>query len=93
MSEKKDILVCRCEEIYESEVIEAIKNGARTPTEVKRRTRAGMGLCQGKTCSKIIQRIISREVGVVANDIPLYTDRPPLRPVTFEMFEGNDDDE
>lgn len=92
MNTEHDVLVCRCEEIYESEVVDAIHKGARTATEVKRRTRVGMGLCQGKTCSKIIQGIIARELGISADEVGLYTDRPPLRPVTFGMLEGSEDD-
>ena len=41
-------IVCRCEEISEGEILDAIHStlGARTLDGVKRRTRAGMGRCQ-----------------------------------------------
>lgn len=92
MVEKNDLIVCRCEEIYESEIIEAIKAGARSVTDVKRRTRAGMGLCQGKTCGKIVQRIISRELGIPLDQVELGKNRPPVRPITFGMLEGDNDE-
>ena len=46
-------LVCRCEEVTEAEIRAAIRRpvGARTIDAVKRRTRAGMGRCQGGFCS------------------------------------------
>ena len=43
----KDLIICRCEEVTEGEIKKAIRSGARTITGIKRRTRAGMGLCQG----------------------------------------------
>ena len=43
-------IICRCEEITEDEIIKSINDGASTVDEVKKFTRAGMGLCQGRTC-------------------------------------------
>jgi NAD(P)H-nitrite reductase large subunit len=42
-----NMIVCRCEEITVGEIKKAIKEGARDVVGVKRRVRAGMGLCQG----------------------------------------------
>ncbi len=56
-------MICRCERITEAEVIDAIhrKVGATTVDGVKRRTRAGMGRCQGGFCSpKVIKNIGKR---------------------------------
>jgi NAD(P)H-nitrite reductase large subunit len=50
--EDDGLLVCRCEEVTEREIIEAIEAGCRTMAEVKRMTRAGMGPCQGRTCGR-----------------------------------------
>ena len=43
-------VICRCETITEGEIVDAIHRpvGARTVDGVKRRTRAGMGRCQGR---------------------------------------------
>lgn len=87
-----DLLVCRCEEITDGEIREAIRNGARTITAIKRRIRAGMGLCQGKTCRKIISRILVEELGISPKDILPGTDRPPVRPVTFGVLGGEDNE-
>lgn len=85
---KGDILVCRCEEITENEVRKAVEDGATTVTGVKRRTRAGMGLCQGRTCEKIITRIIIEMTGQSPHNITSSTDRPPVRPVSFKTLGG-----
>lgn len=45
-------IVCRCESVTEGEIIDAINRplGARDIDGIKRRTRAGMGRCQGGFC-------------------------------------------
>lgn len=78
-----NMLVCRCEEATLGEIKQAIKEGARDVTGVKRRTRAGMGLCQGRSCEKLIQGILKEELGEEAEKIGTSTFRPPVRPVTF----------
>ena len=57
-------VICRCETITEAEIVEAVSRGARTLDGVKRRTRAGMGRCQGGFCSPRVMEIISRETGI-----------------------------
>ena len=59
-------LVCRCEEVTEAEIRAAIRRpvGARTIDAVKRRTRAGMGRCQGGFCQPSVAEIIARETGI-----------------------------
>jgi len=88
--DKKDdnIMICRCEEITFSEIKQAIKEGARDVTGIKRRTRAGMGLCQGRTCEKLVQQIIKEELGIKIEEIGTSTFRPPVRPVTFGTLGG-----
>lgn len=64
-------IICRCEEISEGEIIEAIRRplGARSLDAVKRRVRAGMGRCQGGFCSPKVMSIISRETGLALEEI------------------------
>lgn len=59
-------IICRCETITEGEIIDAVRRplGARSLDGVKRRTRAGMGRCQGGFCSPRVMEIISREAGI-----------------------------
>ena len=59
-------MICRCEMITEGEIIDAVNRtlGAKSLDGVKRRTRAGMGRCQGGFCSPRVMEIISRECGV-----------------------------
>ena len=59
-------VICRCETITEGEIIDAIRRvpGAKSLDGVKRRTRAGMGRCQGGFCSPRVMEILAREMGV-----------------------------
>ena len=56
-------MICRCEMITEGEIIDAVNRslGAKSLDGVKRRTRAGMGRCQGGFCSPKVMEIIVRE--------------------------------
>jgi len=83
-----DMIICRCEEITLGEIKQAIKDGACDVTGVKRRTRAGMGLCQGRTCEKLIQQIIKEESDKKIDETGTSTFRPPVRPVTFGTLGG-----
>lgn len=84
-----DMLVCRCEEITVGEIRKAIAEGARDVTGVKRRVRAGMGLCQGKTCERLVVQILCRELKISPKEAGSSSVRPPVRPITFgDLAEG-----
>ncbi len=67
-------IVCRCETITEGEIVDAIKApaGARDVDGVKRRTRAGMGRCQGGFCGSKVVEILARELGCDVNEITKF---------------------
>ena len=58
-------IICRCEQISEGEILDAIHRplGARSMDGVKRRTRAGMGRCQGGFCGVRVMDLLRRELG------------------------------
>ena len=64
-------VICRCETVTEGEILDAIRRvpGAKSIDGVKRRTRAGMGRCQGGFCSPRVLEILSRELGVPMEQI------------------------
>lgn len=87
--EEQEKIICRCEEVTEKEIRQAIKEGAKTLREIKMITRAGMGLCQGRTCSKIISRILKEETGQSLDKIEPAGYRPPVRPTTLGTLANN----
>ena len=66
-------IICRCEEITEGEIIDAIKHsfGKITLDGVKRRCRPGMGRCQGGFCGPRVQEIIARELNIKMEEVVL----------------------
>ena len=64
-------VICRCETVTEGEMIDAIHRvpGARSLDGIKRRTRGGMGRCQGGFCSPRVMEILSRELQVPMDQI------------------------
>jgi NAD(P)H-nitrite reductase large subunit len=81
--DKNGKVVCRCEEVTEEEVHQCIADGCETLREIKLATRAGMGLCQGRICCKIISRILAEEIGKPLDEIKPAGYRPPLRLITL----------
>ena len=59
-------IICRCETVTEGEIRAAIRArvGARTLDGIKRRTRSGMGRCQGGFCTPRLLEILSQELGL-----------------------------
>ena len=80
-------IVCRCEAVTEAEIVAAIHGlpPAVTLDAVKRRTRAGMGRCQGGFCQSRVLRILSRELGCSPGEILL--ENPGSQVVSGELKE------
>ncbi len=67
-------IICRCESVTEGEILDAIRApaGAVDVDGVKRRTRAGMGRCQGGFCGSKVVEILARELGVEIDQITKF---------------------
>lgn len=85
---KQPVIICRCEAVSQEEIEQAIREGARTLDGVKRRTRAGMGICQGRTCAQLVARIIAARTGTPPGEVELSRARPPVRPVDVAALDG-----
>jgi NAD(P)H-nitrite reductase large subunit len=81
-----DDIVCRCEEITREEILHAITMGADSLDAVKRMTRAGMGLCQGRTCSVTVRNLLKWKLNKKDEELPGATTRPPLRLIPSRAF-------
>lgn len=60
------VMVCRCMQISEGEIVDAIRRplGARSLDGIKRRVHQGMGRCQAGFCTPKTMEILSRETGI-----------------------------
>ena len=91
-SMESGVCVCRCEEIDLATIQQAIREGAITINDVKRRTRAGMGICQGIYCTRAIADLIHQQAGIAYDAIEPMTARPPARLVSVDRLTGLDDE-
>ncbi len=72
-AEKVDEIVCRCEQIPQGVILEALNRGIEIDSTdaIKRRTRAGMGPCQGNYCGPKVAQLIANFNGCSVQDITL----------------------
>ena len=80
MEEKNEIIkkdpsygkiICRCEQVTEGEILRAIRENppAKDIDGVKRRTRSGMGRCQGGFCQPYVAELIAKERGMSLTNV------------------------
>jgi glycerol-3-phosphate dehydrogenase len=64
-------IVCRCEQVTEATVRDALERGIplRSTDAVKRRTRAGMGACQGAFCGPRVRTLVAGFGGIDADEV------------------------
>ncbi|HSH69997.1 MAG TPA: (2Fe-2S)-binding protein [Deferrisomatales bacterium] len=80
------VIICRCEEITRGQIREAIASGMATLNGIKRVTRAGMGLCQGQTCQRLVTQLLCQELGLDPAGVKPISDRPPTRPIPLNVL-------
>jgi thioredoxin reductase/bacterioferritin-associated ferredoxin len=81
-----DTIVCRCESITAGEIRQAIREGTTNLNDIKKRTRSGMGYCQGTNCQPAIAAILAREFDADPAKIKMVTTRPPARPIPLNLL-------
>ncbi|MDC7244709.1 MAG: (2Fe-2S)-binding protein [Sphaerochaetaceae bacterium] len=91
MKDNREYFVCRCEEVTIKEIEDAIDQGYDSIDDIKRITRAGMGLCQGRSCSKVIAKIIARKTGKPIEKILQTSYRFPVRSENMDVFKEDED--
>ena len=88
---EEDPVVCRCERIRRSEIVDEIRAGVRDVNQLKALSRASMGACNGKTCSELIGRIF-REEGISPEEVVSGTVRPLVSEIPLGSFVSGGDD-
>jgi glycerol-3-phosphate dehydrogenase len=83
-------LVCRCENVTEAEIVEAVRRGHTTLDGIKYATRAGMGRCQGGFCTYRVMKIISRETGIPFERITKKGPGSEIAPIKLDKMELSD---
>lgn len=67
-------LICKCERVTEGDVLKAIHRPipADSVKAVKKRTRAGAGICQGGYCEHNVIDLIARELSIKKTEVNYY---------------------
>lgn len=92
----EDTMVCRCEEVAAGALRAACRDlGATDVRAAKLMTRAGMGLCQGRTCGRAVADLIAAETGAPPEVAELRRAgaRTPAQPVPLAALAGSSGDE
>ena len=86
---KPDTKICRCEEVSHGEICQSVTElSAQDSRTSKLFTRAGMGLCQGRVCSRNVSEIIAEESGckVLNQERISYSNRPIAAPISLGVL-------
>ncbi len=67
-----------------------LRDGPLHPDQIKRLTRAGMGVCQGRRCREQIALLLALTSGASPADIPLASYRAPVRPLPLGVLADGD---
>ena len=63
-----------------------LQDGPANPDQIKRLTRAGMGVCQGRRCRDQVAMLLAIEAGQPFVSIPLASHRAPVRPLPLRIL-------
>ncbi len=85
---EEEVIVCRCRDVTESEIRQAINDGFDTMELLKRKTKAGTGTCGGRTCLPHVRRILADETDRSPEEIGLTRTRSPVIPVPARFTAG-----
>ncbi len=87
-----DTIVCRCEEVTKGDLDAVLADGAPTLGEVKRRTRCGMGRCQGRYCGQLLAEHLAATQGRPLDNLALFAPRAPVKPIAIADIVAVTDD-
>lgn len=90
MNKQDDFIVCRCENIYYSEILAILENGVANSRELKLKSRAGMGFCNSRTCGHFLDQLTQDKNKQAPSYINLKS-QSPIRTVSFEELSGGVD--
>jgi thioredoxin reductase len=79
-----DTMICRCEEVTFGSIEEALAEGITGIGAVKRRTRVGMGRCQGRYCAPVLDSLLAQRFGRSRDEFSGFAPRVPVKPITIE---------
>jgi len=86
---RKNIIICRCEDVSLKDLHRCLDEGYTTFEEVKRILRIGMGPCQANTCGLLVQREIAKYLNKPLNKVKTHKIRPLITGVKIKSVVEN----
>jgi D-hydroxyproline dehydrogenase subunit alpha len=78
-----DTIICRCEEVTFGQIEAALAEQMSQIGAVKRRTRLGMGRCQGRYCAPVLDALLAERTGRPRDEFSGFAPRVPVKPVAI----------
>ena len=79
-----DTPICRCEMITTDTIKTLIESGVQDMGSIKRLSRAGMGLCQGRYCQKQIAILLNNMTGNAPENEEMFAPQLPVKPTLIK---------
>lgn len=74
-----DTVLCRCEEVSYGEFCATVEaTSGASLRSIKLATRAGMGICQGRTCGRTVEELLAKLAPTAPLDTDASTDQRPI---------------
>jgi len=83
---EEETVVCRCLSISYSQIKSGISEDTLSAGASKRISRVGMGRCQGRYCSPVIQKLISENSGLEMDERSGFAPQMPIKPVEIGVI-------
>ena len=86
-----ETVICRCEEVRMKDLRQAVHAGARDIHDIRRRTRTGMGQCQGRFCGQVINELLwelLNRPAAESSQREVFTPRIPAKPCLLKDLLG-----
>jgi NAD(P)H-nitrite reductase large subunit len=76
-----ETVICRCEEVTLGHIEQALAEKMTSAGAIKRRTRLGMGRCQGRYCAPLLEALLTERLGKERAEFTGFAPRVPVKPV------------
>lgn len=76
-----ETVICRCEEVTLGQIEQALAEKMTSAGAIKRRTRLGMGRCQGRYCAPLLEALLAERLGTERGEFTGFAPRVPVKPV------------
>jgi len=79
-------IICRCLSLSKSEISGQISEELRTAGALKRVSRAGMGICQGRYCTSFVVSKTAENAGEIPSEYSGFAPQAPFKPTAIGII-------